>query len=501
MVCIVGISNVGVGIAEFLQSINEPCKVFLQENSVYVNALEAKGINYMAADLDNLHLLFNGDTLEGVTAAIFPSEDEPFNLRAAMYAYELKRELKVVVRLFNLNMAKKLESSIPNFTVLSVSLLSAAAFAAFALLKSPVSAFMADSEATVIYNINAVEFGGMNVAEVEEIYDIRIISINDQMFPPPTLTLNSIDQLIVISSIEISIKLSGICRGAKEQATAAKEKRPFHFRNLFKGDTILTTTVAALVLILTGSSLYFHYHDGLSPINAIYFTITMITTVGFGDISLKDSSTVSKVIGMFVMLSGVTVTAVFFAILTGYILKKRIDLLMGHKRFNAKDHVVLCGIGDVGIRVLDHLISLGQQVVVIEKNPENKHIPLVQDSGIPLIISEAVSTQTLINANIEYAKSIVACTNEDMKNLEIALNARSLNSNIRAVLRIYDVGFARILERHFDIHYALSPAFLAAPVFAFKALGMDLDGVFSVKGQTYKVVKEGWEKLCIKKLA
>jgi voltage-gated potassium channel Kch len=502
VVCIIGISNAGVDIAVFLQSIKVPCKVFLQENSVYANALKAKLINFTAADLDNLDLLFfKGDTLEGVTSVIFPSEDESFNLRAAMYAYELNRELKVVVRLFNLNMAKKLESSIPNFTVLSVSLLASAAFAAVTLLESPVAAFMTDSGAVALYNVQGVKFDAMNVTEAENKYDIKIIFINGAMFPQSTVTINCNDTLTVLSSIETSIKLTGICCGTKK-GSAGKEKKTFHFKNLLKSDRILTTTVATLFFILTASSLFFHYYDGLSLIDAIYFTITIMTTVGFGDFNLKDSTTVSKITGMFVMISGAVVTTVFFAILTGYMLKKRLDLRMGHKRFNVKDHVVLCGIGDVGVRVLNRLISLGQKVVVIEKNPENKHIPLVTEMGIPIIISEAVSIQTLVNANIVCAKSIIACTNDDMKNLEIALNARSLNSDIRAVLRIYDVDFARILEKHFDVHYALSSAFLAAPVFAYKALGLDIAGVFSVGDQTYKVVneKEGDKKLCITKI-
>jgi hypothetical protein len=57
---------------------------------------------------------------------------------------------------------------------------------------------------------------------------------------------------------------------------------------------------------------------------------------------------------------------------------------------------------------------------------------------------------------------VVALINDDLVNLEIGLNARSLQPRIRVVLRIFDRETAGEIRRQFNIHYAVSSSAIAA---------------------------------------
>jgi hypothetical protein len=68
--------------------------------------------------------------------------------------------------------------------------------------------------------------------------------------------------------------------------------------------------------------------------------------------------------------------------------------------------------------------------------------------------------------NLGAAHSLVALTNVDTLNLEIALGARARNPSMPVVLRIAEATFATSIARHFDFQTTFSVAALAGPVFA-----------------------------------
>ncbi len=61
----------------------------------------------------------------------------------------------------------------------------------------------------------------------------------------------------------------------------------------------------------------------MSALDAVYFVITTITSVGFGDFSLREADALSKVVGILLMISGVGITAVFFALITNSLVARQ----------------------------------------------------------------------------------------------------------------------------------------------------------------------------------
>ena len=145
-------------------------------------------------------------------------------------------------------------------------------------------------------------------------------------------------------------------------------------------------------------------------------------------------------------------------------------------------HVVLVGLGHLGYRVAQKLHNLGQEVVVIEINPQTDLVTSVQDAGIVVLVDDGKREAALRAANIEKARSILLCTQNDSLNLQVALKARSLNPDIHVVIRIFDDDFADALQEQFQFT-AISSTGRAAPVFAAAAAGVDMTRPITVEGE------------------
>ncbi|MBI2265475.1 MAG: NAD-binding protein [Armatimonadetes bacterium] len=126
------------------------------------------------------------------------------------------------------------------------------------------------------------------------------------------------------------------------------------------------------------------------------------------------------------------------------------------------DHTVLCGLGTVGFRIAEELLRLDHEFVVIEQK-EQKFVEEIRSKGIPVLIGDAKSEALLQSANVESAKAIIVATDNDLANLETALNAKELNPEIRIVMRMFDATLARKVQKAFGIHMAFSTSSLSAP--------------------------------------
>ncbi len=144
------------------------------------------------------------------------------------------------------------------------------------------------------------------------------------------------------------------------------------------------------------------------------------------------------------------------------------------------DHIIVCGVGKLGYRVILQLMKFGQNVVAIEQDEKKPFISLVRQLDVPVIFGDARQRDVQHKAGLERASAIVCCTQDDLTNLDIALDARELNSDIKVVLRMFDVDLAAKIERGFGIHTAFSASGLAAPAFAAAATRAHIEYSFYV---------------------
>jgi voltage-gated potassium channel len=146
------------------------------------------------------------------------------------------------------------------------------------------------------------------------------------------------------------------------------------------------------------------------------------------------------------------------------------------------NHVIICGIGKLGYRVTLELLNLEREVVAIELEPEGRFLEKVKALGIPVIIGDARRPETLEKAGVGRADAIIPCTDDELTNLDISLDARELNPDIKVVMRMFDPDLAKRIEKGFGIRTAFSTSAVAAPVFAAAATRANVKYSFYVDG-------------------
>lgn len=246
-----------------------------------------------------------------------------------------------------------------------------------------------------------------------------------------------------------------------EQGATALDPRPAGSRRI---DPLVAKALSVIVAMAALASLYFHYAEGISWIDSVYFVVTLMATVGFGDISLRTSTTLSKIIGIALMVASITNTAIIFALISDSLLKRRLALSFGRRRVRQSGHVLVVGIGSVGLKISEELLRRGESVVAIEEQAGGRYLSALYARRVPTLIGDARIERTLLDAGLTRAKALLSVTSDDMTNLEIGLNAKALNPGARVVLRIYDQALAEALRERLEIHFALSMSSIAAGV-------------------------------------
>ena len=150
-----------------------------------------------------------------------------------------------------------------------------------------------------------------------------------------------------------------------------------------------------------------------------------------------------------------------------------------------KGHFIVCGMGHVGYRIVDLLVRLGEPVAVITQSARAEWLRAVQARGVQVRIGDAQDERLLVDVGIHEAQAVLAVTDQDLVNIEIALDAKRLHPDIPVVVRLFEQNLARQLESTFDIRRALAMSALAAPVFAAAALGERIINSFTLEGSWY----------------
>lgn len=154
-----------------------------------------------------------------------------------------------------------------------------------------------------------------------------------------------------------------------------------------------------------------------------------------------------------------------------------------------RDHIILCGLGHLGVRVLQELVSRGLDVVVLEKDPNSRFLVSAKSLNVPVLIRDMKDDQALRDAGIDSASSIIIATNDDMANIEVALDARRMNPRIRVVMRLFEQDIANKISGALTIDAAFSSSTLAAPIVAAMSLGTKVVTTLMIGGSQSSVVE------------
>lgn len=95
-----------------------------------------------------------------------------------------------------------------------------------------------------------------------------------------------------------------------------------------------------------------------------------------------------------------------------------------------RGHTIICGWGRVGQRIARDLIAAGEEVVIVDIDPER-----LDDVDLPFVEGDATDDTVLAEAGIEHARALVAALDADAENLYVTLSGRSMRPDLFIVAR------------------------------------------------------------------
>ena len=205
--------------------------------------------------------------------------------------------------------------------------------------------------------------------------------------------------------------------------------------------------------------------EGVSFADALFSTLTLFLTGDPGSLKFEQLSSATKIYSSVIIVTGTLAIAGTVGIVADYMLSTRIQKIMGKKAKKMKDHIILAGLGQTGFSIFEELQHFGDNVTVLEKM-ENEFTARLQRNGVPVLLGDLGSPEILEDANIAEAKSLIVATDDDLVNVELAVNAKELRPDINIVLKMFDQRLANKLQGAFGIRAAFSATALAAPAFA-----------------------------------
>lgn len=159
-------------------------------------------------------------------------------------------------------------------------------------------------------------------------------------------------------------------------------------------------------------------------------------------------------------------------------------------RILMQNHVIICGLGELGFHVFELLERAGIPVAVISNTTHAEWAWQIEKSGGLVFYGDARDDNLLLDAGIKEARAILVLTNQDRINLSIAVDAKKLNPSIIIISRIFDSDLGKLVADAFDIQQVFSTSELAAPVFSNDLVGKHVLGQFSFQNKTFLVYEE-----------
>ena len=191
------------------------------------------------------------------------------------------------------------------------------------------------------------------------------------------------------------------------------------------------------------------------------------------------------------MLAALVFEASFTAGLVNRLIARRLTGLFGRRAVPRRDHVVVVGMGQVGLRLCLLLRACGVGIVAVDDREEGENVGLARELGFPVVIGRGADPSLLRRLSLHRACALAAVTDDDLDNISIAMAAKSVNAGIRVVLRAGDGRVANETRSLFRIGLVRDVHRIAAALIAARASGSEATRVVCVGDDAHLLYDDG----------
>jgi voltage-gated potassium channel len=193
--------------------------------------------------------------------------------------------------------------------------------------------------------------------------------------------------------------------------------------------------VTLLVGVILIGTIGYELIEGWTPIEALYTTILVISTLGFAD--LRPAGDAGKLLTVVLIAGGVGTLYYLVSALAQTVIETQLNRgkrrAMDQQILRQTDHFIVCGFGRVGRETCQQLRKQGQSFVVVDADPDR--VVRIQALGYLCVVGDASDDQILQHAGIMRARALLTAVQGDAGNVYITLSARALNPKLFIVAR------------------------------------------------------------------
>jgi Trk K+ transport system NAD-binding subunit len=446
------------------------------------------------------HAVLERAGIASCRAALFTTSDERANISGAMAARSLNPRIRLVIRSSQVNLNERLSQQLGNLAALDIAELPATAFTLAAIGNETIGLLSVDGEFLRVVE-KRIEATNPWV-EGRELHDLNTRSLrvlhhspNGNRQPVNFHGWNP-NEPVQPGDILAYVEFYQPARLAESSAAGNEPARRrdltwssirSRIGRLWTGSNqiqrIAALTAAVLILLhATGVVLYKLEYPELRLLDAFNVATVLIFdgySNMFAQLKLPFPISLGMLLFSLIMtMAGAVVMGMVYAFITARVLSARLQLRRRPGRIPRAKHVVVIGMGPLGRRIAELLTDLRHPVVGVSiKELDAELLP-----GIPVIRGDP--RQCLKKANCMTAASIMAMTDDDVANLELALLSAQLNQNCQLVVRTDDAEFGRNVTALAPHTQAMSIYALSAEAFAACALGERVLNLFRIGYET-----------------
>ncbi len=188
----------------------------------------------------------------------------------------------------------------------------------------------------------------------------------------------------------------------------------------------------ALALVLIGGTIGYIIL-GFSVLDALYQTVTTVTTVGFREV--RPLSAAGQLFTIMLILLGVGTALYTLGVVLEGLIEGHLRIQMERRRMERninrmRDHVIICGWGRVGRSSASYLHATGCKVVVVDRDPAR-----LQGIEHANVVGDVTDDEVLAAAGLEHAHALIAALDSDADNVYVTLSARALRPDLIIIAR------------------------------------------------------------------
>ncbi len=191
----------------------------------------------------------------------------------------------------------------------------------------------------------------------------------------------------------------------------------------------------ALCLLILSGTLAFHLVERLDLFSSLYLTVTIVSTVGFGDIVPETAS--GKMIYMALVLVGIGIFGYAVSSIASLMAERSIFKLARGFLFlggegRLKDHVIVVGWNRISKSVCDELRVNGYNVLLIVREDEKARE--ASRAGYNALVGSPLEESAYRSAKIDSAKAVVLTEDDPSRNLMAILRLRDISRSVKVVV-------------------------------------------------------------------